>query len=501
MSAAALRVAPLGRFDHDDDHPHEECGVVGAHVRSDALDYDLAGILQVGLFALQHRGQESCGICVASPDQIRIEKDMGLVAEVFTEARLDLLRFEDARTGIGHTRYSTTGASLRFNAQPLTVRSNKGLLALAHNGNFTNARAIRDAMLEDGAVFQTTNDSEVMINLVARYAHLSLEDATARVMSELEGGFAVVLMDRRKVIGLRDRHGVRPLVIGELPDGAGHVFASEPSALILMGARFVRDVRPGELVVADDDGLHARQVLEGVPTPCAFEWIYFARGDGALDGADVHAARLRMGEVLAAEAPVDADVVVGVPESGLAAALGFARASGIPFDLGLQKSPYAGRTFIAPNPRLRDQKVRLKLAPTGAVRGKRVVLVDDSIVRGTTSGRIVALLREAGAREVHFRVSSPPIAYPCYYGIDTAARQELAAATMTVAEIGRRIGADSLAFISEEGLARAIGIGRTCLACFNGRYPAGHPGDDAEKEGLEETGEARAALVRAATAR
>ncbi|MDF1524495.1 MAG: amidophosphoribosyltransferase, partial [Trueperaceae bacterium] len=453
------------RWDLDDDHPHEECGVVGVHLTPRGAGGDVAALVHVGLFALQHRGQESCGICVASRDQIRIEKDMGLVAEVFDEPRLDLLRFEDARTGIGHTRYSTTGASLRFNAQPLTVRSNKGLLALAHNGNFTNARVIRDAMLEQGAVFQTTNDSEVMINLIARYAELSLEDATARVMAELEGGFAVVLMDRRQVIGLRDRHGVRPLVVGELPDGAGYAFASEPAALVLMGARFLRDVRPGELLVADDEGLHSRQVLEPVPTPCAFEWIYFARGDGVLDGADVHAARVRMGEVLAGEAPADADVVVGVPESGLAAALGYARASGIPFDLGLQKSPYAGRSFIAPNPRLRDQKVRLKLAPTGAVRGKRVVLVDDSIVRGTTSGRIVALLREAGAREVHFRVSSPPIAYPCYYGIDTAARQELAAATMTVDEIRRRIGADSLAFISEEGLAHAIAVGRTCLAC------------------------------------
>jgi amidophosphoribosyltransferase len=486
---------------YDDDHPHEECGVVGLHLRPGALGLDPAGLLQVGLFALQHRGQESCGICVASPDQIRIEKDMGLVTEVFDETRLDALRFEGAATGIGHTRYSTTGASLRFNAQPLTVRSNKGLLALAHNGNFTNARTIRDAMLTEGAVFQTTNDSEVMINLVARYAELSLEDATARVMGELEGGFSVVLMDRRQTIGLRDRHGVRPLVIGELEGGRGHVFASEPAALALMGARFVRDVRPGELVVADDDGLHSRQVLEPVPTPCAFEWIYFARGDGALDGADVHAARIRMGEILAREAPAIADVVVGVPESGLAAAVGYARASGIPFDLGLQKSPYAGRSFIAPNPRLRDQKVRLKLAPTGAVRGQRVVLVDDSIVRGTTSGRIVALLREAGAREVHFRVSSPPIEYPCYYGIDTAARQELAAASMSVEQIRARIGADSLAFISEAGLTQAIAIGRTCLACFNGRYPAGHPGDDAEGQGLEETGEARAALARAGLVR
>jgi amidophosphoribosyltransferase len=470
-------------FDLDDDHPREECGIFGVHLRPGA-DVDVAGMIQVGLFALQHRGQESCGISVASNDELRIEKDMGLVAEVFTEERLADLRFPGARIGIGHTRYSTTGSSLRFNAQPLTVRSNKGLIALAHNGNFTNARAIRNAMLSAGAVFQTTNDSEVMINLIARYAELSLADATARVMGELEGGFAVVLMDRHRLLGLRDAHGVRPLVIGAL-DG-GYVFASESAALAVVGARFVRDVAPGELVVADDTGLHARQVLTPNATPCAFEWIYFARGDGALDGADVHASRMRMGEILAREAPVEADVVVGVPESGLPAALGYARASGIPFDFGLHKSPYAGRTFIAPNARLRQQKVRLKLAPTSAVAGKRVVLVDDSIVRGTTSGRIVALLRDAGAREVHFRVSSPPIRYPCYYGIDTAARAELAAATMTIDEIRARIGADSLSFISEAGLARAIGLARTCLACFDGRYPAGHPGDEHGKEGLDD---------------
>ncbi|TVR93858.1 MAG: amidophosphoribosyltransferase [Trueperaceae bacterium] len=464
------------------DKPGEECGVVAVHVPHPV---DVAALVHLGLFALQHRGQESCGICVAGGDEIRIEKDMGLVTEVFTEERLDKLRFALARTGIGHTRYSTTGSSLRFNAQPLTVRSNKGLLALAHNGNFTNARRMRDEMLGEGAVFQTTNDSEVMINLVARYAHLSLEDATARVMGELEGGFAVVVMDKRRILGLRDGNGVRPLVIGAFDDG-GYVFASEPGALHVMGARFIRDVRPGELVVADDQGLHSRQVLPSTPTPCAFEWIYFARGDGVLDGAQVHGARLRMGEVLADEAPADADMVIGVPESGLAAALGYARRSGIPYDIGLYKSPYAGRSFIAPSPHLRDQKVRLKLAPTEAVVGKRIVLVDDSIVRGTTSGRIVQLLREAGASEVHFRVSSPPIRFPCYYGIDTAARQELAAAAMGVEAIRERIGADSLSFISEAGLSRAIGLAKTCLACFNGKYPAGMPDGDSEKESLDE---------------
>jgi amidophosphoribosyltransferase len=474
---------PLSDHPRALDKPGEECGVVAVHVPQPT---DVAALVHLGLFALQHRGQESCGICVAGGDEIRIEKDMGLVTEVFTEERLDTLRFAAARTGIGHTRYSTTGSSLRFNAQPLTVRSNKGLLALAHNGNFTNAKRLRDQMLGEGAVFQTTNDSEVMINLVARYAHLSLADATARVMGEVEGGFAVVLMDKRRILGLRDGHGVRPLVIGTMP-GGGYVFASEVAALHVMGATFLRDVRPGELVVADDHGLHATQVLAAEPTPCAFEWIYFARGDGTLDGTPVHAARVRMGEILAEEAPADADVVVGVPESGLAAALGYARRSGIPYDIGLYKSPYAGRSFIAPSPHLREQKVRLKLAPTEVVAGSRIVLVDDSIVRGTTSGRIVQLLREAGASEVHFRVSSPPIRFPCFYGIDTAARKELAAAAMGVETIRQRIGADSLHFISEAGLARAIGLPRTCLACFNGRYPAGTPEGTSEKGSLEET--------------
>ncbi len=462
------------------DKPREECGIFAMHLTAPA---DVAALCHLGLFALQHRGQESCGICVSDGAEIAIEKDMGLVLEVFSEERLAKLRLPAARTGIGHTRYSTTGSSLRFNAQPLTVRSNKGILALAHNGNFTNAKVIRNQMLADGAVFQTTNDSEVMINLIARYSHLSLEEATARVMGELQGGFAVVIMDKTKVLGLRDAHGVRPLVIGRLPNG--YALASEPAALAIIGAVVVRDVRPGELVAVDYRGLHSRQVLPPRPAPCAFEWIYFARGDGALDGVDVHEARLRMGEALAQEAPVKADLVVGVPDSGLVAAIGYARASGIPYDLGLYKSPYAGRIFINPNRRLRELKVHLKLTPTAAIRGKRVVLVDDSIVRGTTSGRIVQLLRDAGASEVHFRVSSPPIKYPCYYGIDTAARQELAAATMSLEEIRAKIGADSLYFISEAGLSRAIGMASTCLACFNGAYPAGHPGEEAAKEGLE----------------
>jgi len=475
-------------LDTVDDKPREECGVFGVFrppPQDGGPQPDLALLCQLGLFALQHRGQESCGICVTDGSEVRIEKAMGLVTQVFTEERLARLALPGARVGVAHTRYSTTGSSLLFNAQPLTVRSNKGVLALAHNGNFTNARELRNAMLAQGAVFQTTNDSEVMLNLIARYSRLDLVRAAAMAMSELEGGFSVVLMDQRRLIGLRDRNGVRPLVIGALPDG-GWVLASEQAALHVVGAEYVRDVRPGELVVADEDGLRSEQVLSPRPTPCAFEWIYFARGDSVLESVSVHEARVRMGEELARVAPVDADVVVGVPESGLAAAVGYARASGVPFDLGLYRSPYAGRSFINPTQHLREQKVRLKLAATTAVAGKRVVLVDDSIVRGTTSGRIVRLLYEAGATEVHFRVSSPPIRYPCYYGIDTAARQELAAATLSVEEIRQRIGATSLAYISEEGLRRALGLPSVCLACFDGRYPAGRPPSVAAKETAEE---------------
>ncbi|MER3480507.1 MAG: amidophosphoribosyltransferase [Meiothermus sp.] len=470
-----MRFAPC-----DHDKPHEECGVIGLWSPEPV---DVAGMLQLGLFALQHRGQEAAGICVSNGQDLVIEKDLGLVAQVFDDERMKRLRIPGANLGIGHTRYSTTGSNLRFNAQPLNVRSSKGILAIAHNGNFVNAKAIRQELLEHGAVFQTTNDTEVMINLIARYAKLNLIEATARSMRELQGGFAVVLMDRHTMLALRDGNGVRPLVIGRL--GGGWVFASETAALALLGAEFVRDVEPGELVWVEAGELRSLQVLEPRPTPCAFEWIYFARADSVLEGIGTHESRVRMGEQLALEAPALADVVVPVPDSGIGAAIGYSRASGIPFDYGLYKNPYAGRTFIQPTQELRDLKTKLKLSPTPAVRGKRVVMVDDSIVRGTTSGRIVQLLREAGATEVHVRISSPPIKFPCYYGIDTAARKELVASTHTVEQIRELIGADSLAFLSEEGVKRAVG-GPVCLACFNGRYPAGVPSEEVQKEALEQ---------------
>ncbi|WP_019587132.1 amidophosphoribosyltransferase [Deinococcus apachensis] len=469
-------------FDPVTDKPQDECGVFGLY---SPQPNDLAWLTYLGLFALQHRGQEAAGMCVSDGDKFHVDKDLGLVTQVFDERRLDGLRLPNARVSIGHVRYSTTGSNLRFNAQPLTTRTNKGLLGLAHNGNFVNAREVRGAMLMEGALFQTTNDSEVMLNLIARESHMDLIEATASAMKKLKGGYACVLMSRTALIGFRDPHGVRPLVIGQREDGAW-VLASEPCALYAVGARLIRDVQPGELVWFDRDGLHSLMVEPKRPTPCSFEWIYFARSDGELDGVDIHESRLRMGAQLARERPVDADIVVPVPDSGIGAAIGYARESGIPFDYGLYKNPYAGRTFIAPTQEARELKVKMKLSPTSAVRGKRVVLIDDSIVRGTTSRQIVNLLREAGALEVHFRVSSPPITHPCFYGIDTAARKELVASTHSIEEIRELIGADTLAFISEPGLRQAIGGSGLCGACFTGDYPAGTPLlNDVDKLALE----------------
>lgn len=475
-------------LEHHDDHdlnfdkPREECGVFGIY---SAQPNDLAWMTYLGLFALQHRGQEAAGMCVSDGDKFHVEKDLGLVTQVFDERRLDSVRLANARVSIGHVRYSTTGSNLRFNAQPLTTRTNKGILGLAHNGNFVNALEVRAGMLQEGALFATTNDSEVMLNLIARESHMDLVEATAAAMKRLRGGYACVLMSRTQLIGFRDPHGVRPLVIGQRDDGA-YVLASEPCALYAVGARLIRDVEPGELVSIDREGLHSLIVEQRPATPCSFEWIYFARSDSRLDGVDTHESRIRMGQQLAREKPVEADIVVPVPDSGIGAAIGYARESGIPFDYGLYKNPYAGRTFIAPTQEARELKVKMKLSPTSAVRGKRVILVDDSIVRGTTSRQIVNLLREAGATEVHFRVSSPPITHPCFYGIDTAARKELVASTHSVDEIRDLIGADTLAFISERGLREAIGGPGLCSACFTGDYPAGTPLlNDVDKLALE----------------
>lgn len=470
-------------FDPLTDKPQDECGVFGIY--SHAVN-DLAQLSYLGLFALQHRGQEAAGICVSDGERLHVEKDLGLVTQVFDEHRLDSVRLPNARVAIGHVRYSTTGSNLRFNAQPLTTRTNKGILGFAHNGNFVNALEVRQEMLQQGALFQTTNDSEVMLNLIARESHMDLVEATAEAMKRLKGGYACILMSRSQLIGFRDPHGVRPLVLGQREDGA-YVLASEPCALYAVGARLLRDVKAGELISIDHSGVHSLMVDDTQPhTPCAFEWIYFARSDSQLDGLDSHEARVSMGHQLAKEQPVKADIVVPVPDSGIGAAIGYSRESGIPFDYGLYKNPYAGRTFISPTQEMRELKVKMKLSPTSAVKGKRVIAVDDSLVRGTTSRQIVRLLRDAGASEVHFRVSSPPITHPCFYGIDTASRKELVASTHSVEEIRQLIGADTLAFISEEGLSRAVRNIGLCLACFNGHYPAGAPElTDVDKLSLE----------------
>lgn len=451
-------------FEFREDKPKEECGVFGIY----APDKEVARLTYYGLYALQHRGQESAGIAVSNGRIISLHKGMGLVSEVFSDSVVDNLK---GKMAIGHVRYSTTGSSLVANAQPLVVHYQKGMMALAHNGNLTNALELREELGKNGAVFQTTIDSEVIINLITRYRRDSLEDALVKTMMDLRGAYALVILAEDKLFGLRDAHGVRPLCIGRIGDR--YCLASESSALDTIGAEFIRDVEPGEIVVIDEEGLHSRQALTKiVRSSCAFEYIYFARPDSTLDRLNVSASRRQMGIELARECPIEADVVIAVPDSGTASALGYATALGIPFGEGLIKNRYVGRTFIQPTQAMREVGVRLKLnANSSVLKDKRVVMIDDSIVRGTTSCKLVDMVRKAGAKEVHFLISSPPVAYPCYYGIDTAEREKLIANQLDIEGIRKYIGADSLHYISEEGLLRALSTDAVCLACFNGKYP------------------------------
>jgi len=451
-------------FEFGEDKPKEECGVFGIY----APDQEVARLTYYGLYALQHRGQESAGIAVSDGRSISLHKGMGLVSEVFSDSVVDRLK---GKMAIGHVRYSTTGSSLVANAQPLVVHYQKGMMALAHNGNLTNAMELREELGKNGAVFQTTIDSEVIINLITRYRRDSLEDALVKTMMDLRGAYALVILAEDKLFGLRDAHGVRPLCIGRIGDR--YCLASESCALDTIGAEFIRDVEPGEIVVIDEEGLHSRQALNKIArSSCAFEYIYFARPDSTIDQLNVSASRRQMGIELARECPIEADVVIAVPDSGTASALGYATALGIPFGEGLIKNRYVGRTFIQPTQAMREVGVRLKLnANTSVLKDKRVVMIDDSIVRGTTSCKLVDMVKKAGAKEVHFLISSPPVAYPCYYGIDTAEREKLIANQLDVEGIREYIGADSLHYISEEGLLRALGTDAVCLACFNGSYP------------------------------
>lgn len=452
----------------------EECGIYGVYSHAE----DVSEMTYLGLFALQHRGQESAGIALTDGYWIDVKKGMGLVSEVF---RGQLPHLDNAKIAIGHVRYATTGFSLAANAQPLRVNYAGGALALAHNGDLTNAALIRRDLESKGTVFQTTIDSEVFVHLIARSQKPSIEERILEAMSVVRGAFCLSIMTEDKLIGVRDPQGFRPLCIGRTPDG-GWILSSETCALDVNSAEFVRDVLPGEMVVISSEGLKSYRFSNGEDVAsCIFEYIYFARPDSIIDGQSVHAARFEMGRVLARESGFRGDVVISVPDSGTTAATGFAYETGIPFAEGLIKNRYIGRTFIQPTQKQRDAAVKLKLSPVrSVVTGKSVIMVDDSIVRGTTSGKIVRLLRNAGAREIHVCISSPPITDPCYYGIDTSIRKELISATKSVEEICSFIGADSLHFISIEGLRQcvpALNPDHMCYACFNNDYPV--PEEDA----------------------
>lgn len=449
-----------------DDKPHEECGVFGIFDRT----ANAALEVYYGLFSLQHRGQESAGMTVSDGESMETFRGMGLVTEVFRDFPV-----KQGHIGIGHVRYSTTGSSIPSNVQPLQVDCAEGPIALAHNGNLINTAPLRRQLLLDGADFQTTMDTEVIIKLIARSRETAVEDKIKEVMGVLRGAYALVASTEHAIYGVRDPFGYRPLVIGKTD--TGYVLASETCALDAIDASFVRDVLPGEIVTIDDSGVKstlyepARHHRRAV---CSFEYIYFARPDSVMNGQSIYQARLNMGRVLWEETHYDGDVVMSVPDSGNVAALGYSYASGIPYSEGFLKNKYMGRTFIQPDQKQRERAVRMKLNPIGLnVKGKRIILIDDSIVRGTTSGIIIRMLRNAGAAEIKLCISSPPVKYPCFFGIDTAERRQLIAAKHSTEEICRLIGADDLHYLSQEGLAKAISALRgedMCFACFDGKY-------------------------------
>jgi amidophosphoribosyltransferase len=442
----------------------EECGVIGIFGHPEA-----ANIAYLGLYALQHRGQESAGIVASDCRSLSVEKGMGLVAEVFSEQRLSRLQ---GRSAIGHVRYSTAGSSSLANAQPFLASYRQGSLALAHNGNLVNLDPLRAKLEAGGAIFSSTSDSEVIVHLIARSSAGSLPEATIEALEQVRGAYSLVLMNEEELLGIRDPYGLRPLSLGKFKDG--YALASETCAFDLIEAEYVREVEPGEIVQISKEGVRSYFPFPLVEErQCIFEFIYFARPDSLLLGHSVHQVRHRLGVELAKEAPVEADLVVPVPDSGVPAALGYARESGIPFEHGLIRNHYIGRTFIEPKQSIRHFGVKIKLnAVRRALEGKRVVVVDDSLVRGTTSRKIVSMIKAAGAREVHLRISSPPIISPCFYGIDTPTRKELIASTHSTEEIRRYLRADSLAYLSLEGMLKAVGgEDRFCLACFTGKYP------------------------------
>ena len=470
-----------------EDKCREECGVFGAY---DFDGSDVSSSIYYGLLALQHRGQESCGIAVSDTmgpkGRVLSSKDMGLVNEAFTPEHLDKLK---GNIGVGHVRYSTAGSSTRENAQPLVLNYVKGTLGLAHNGNLINAPELREELAYTGAIFQTTIDSEVIAYHIARERLVSktVEEAVGRAMEKIKGAYSLVVMSPRKLIGARDPFGFRPLCIGQRDNT--FFLASESCALDTIGARFVRDVKPGEIVtISPEKGIvsdmsHALKSDIDKSARCVFEYIYFSRPDSYIDGVSVYNSRIMAGKFLAMDSPVDADLVVGVPESGNCAALGYSLQSGIPYGMAFVKNSYIGRTFIKPKQKNRESSVQVKLNPIReAVAGKRIIMIDDSIVRGTTSDRIVKMLRDAGAKEVHMRVSSPPFLWPCYFGTDVPARDQLIAYNRSVDEICKMIGADSLGYLGLNRLDEIVeGLG-ICKGCFSGNYPMDPPKDDIRGE-------------------
>ena len=481
---------PDGKLTHElfagEKGPQDECGVFGVWAPGE----EVAKLTFYGLYALQHRGQESAGIATSDGERIFVYKDMGLASQVFTEADLATLT---GNLAIGHCRYSTTGSSTWNNAQPTLRATNHGTLALAHNGNLTNTGDLAEQLSKiitdknDHGLHATT-DTEIMTALIAAQEGKNFESSALAVLPTLKGAFSMVFMDEQTLYAARDHHGVRPLVIGKLEHG--WVIASESAALDIVGASYVREVEPGEFIAIDQNGLRSHHWATPDPKGCIFEYVYLARPDTSISGRNVHATRVALGEQLAKEHPVEADLVIPVPESGTPAAVGYARASGIPYGAGLVKNSYVGRTFIQPSQTIRQLGIRLKLNPLREIiEGKRIIVVDDSIVRGNTQRALVRMLREAGAIEIHVRISSPPVKWPCYYGIDFASRAELIAAGLEVEEIRRSIGADSLGYVSMEGMIEATTIAaeKLCTACFSGQYPIQVPADISAGKHLLET--------------
>lgn len=470
-------------MDPANDKFKDECGVFGIYVNQPV---DVASVTYYGLYALQHRGQESAGIAVANGQEVKIHRGLGLITEAFNNDNLDYLRSLNGNISIGHVRYSTAGAKTVENAQPLLANTKLGPIAMAHNGNLVNADVIRELLEDGGHVFHTSVDSEVLASLIARSSKRGIERAVVNAISAVRGSFAMVIMTKDKLIGIRDPHGIRPLCLGKIDEG--YVLSSESCSLDSVGAELVRDIEPGEIVVIDGDGVKSIKYSEGTTCQtCAFEYIYFARPDSVIDELDVYNTRVKQGEVLYQEHKIDADLVVAVPDSGIPAAVGYSKASGIPYEMGFVKNRYVGRTFISPSQEFRERAVAVKLNPLKVnVNGKRVILIDDSIVRGTTSKHLIDSLRRAGATEVHFLVASPIVKFPCYFGIDTPYRSELIGANKSVEEIRESIGCDSLGYLSLEGMYEGFyGRRNFCVGCFNGVYPVSAPMEKLN-ENLEE---------------